>query len=316
MALSSTDDSDFYPAFTVVTVGVADLDEALSLWVGEFGFNVARSKEGPDAELARLWGLRPEDIARQALVRTNDHNFGMVHIVEFTEPDAPVREGAKNFDLTPKNLDVYVNNLPQKFAQMKDKGFQFRTEAPSEFTAEDGTTFREIHLPSHDKINIVLLEVVGEQHDYSPADVAGIGPFIFTVPDIEKENAFFEAVFPVEKLSHNVFSGPEIEKIVGLPEGTTLNITIWGRKGHDLGKLEIVEYGGVESANLYPRAKPKALGVLHVGYVVPDNGALMSRLEAVSVPFEKHGVIDSLIATGEVISFSSPAGLRIEVYDE
>ncbi|MGI9232754.1 MAG: hypothetical protein ACR2RD_03910, partial [Woeseiaceae bacterium] len=97
-------------AWSSVTVGVRDLNSALELWVGTFGFNVAKLKDGPDDKVAYLWGLAADDIARQALVRTGESPHGMIHFVEFNDPALPVRHGAQVYDLVPKNLDVYVDD--------------------------------------------------------------------------------------------------------------------------------------------------------------------------------------------------------------
>jgi catechol 2,3-dioxygenase-like lactoylglutathione lyase family enzyme len=313
---NAVDDSDFYSAWSAVTVGVASLDEASRLWVDEFGFNVVSQSDGPDAELARLWNLQPGDIARQALLRTNDSPYGMIHFVEFNDPDDPVRKGAQVFDRVPKNLDIYVQDLPGKVADLRERGRQFRTENHSEVTAPDGTAFREIHMPSHDDINIVLLEVVGKDKPFSDAGYAGVGPLIFIVPDAGEEKAFFEALFLLDKLNDNILEGPEIERMVGLPPGAALDVSIWGREGQDLGGIEIIEYRGVSGTDLYPRARPKALGILHINYVVADATALRERLAKRGVEVTDHGRVSSLLAAGDVFSFTSPAGLRIEIVEQ
>lgn len=310
------DDRLYYSALNLLTIGVADLDVALDLWVGHFGMNILASKEGPDTDLARLWNLKPEDIERQAILRTNESPTGMLHFVQFNNPDEPVRKGAQNFDLVPKNLDIYVKDLPAMVDKLRAAGSVFRTETYSEFTATDGTVFREIHMPSHDFINVVLLEVVGKTHDYSEKGVSALGPFVFIVPDVEAESEFFESAFLLDKLNDNVFSGPEIEKVVGLPKGTVLKILIWGREGFDLGEWEIIEYQGVESNNLYTKAKPKAPGILQAAYTVPDFQPLKARLKSMGVDVTEHGTLNTLVGQGEVISFSSPAGLKIEVYQQ
>ena len=150
-----------------------------------------------------------------------------------------------------------------------------------------------------------------------PIKVPQLSPlFVFIVPDVEIESTFFQSLFLLDKLADNVFSGPEIEKIVGLPKGTALKIWIWGREGFEMGKLEIIEYQGVEGSNLYPRATPKALGVLHMGYAVPDTSLLKERLKAQNIPFTSYGQTNTLIGEGDMISFMSPAGMRVEVYSE
>lgn len=298
-----------------VTVGVKDLDVALDLWVDTFGFDLADRRTGPDTELARLWGLVPDDIAEQALVRTGNSHFGMIHFVEFNAPGLPVRQGAQVFDLVPKNLDVYVDDLPLRFVELKDAKRTFRTDNYSEVTAPDGTTFREIHMPSHDDINVVLLEVLGKPLPFSPRGYAGVGPLIFIVPDASTEKSFFENVMQLDKLNDNLLKGPEIERMIGLPPGAGLDVSIWGRVGNNFGDIEIIEYQGVRGRDLYPHTRPKSLGILHISYVVPDAAQLLYRLRAAGIEASHHGRIDSLTGEGVVSSFNTPAGLRIEVYE-
>ena len=308
-------EDDRVAAWSSVTVGVRDLDSALELWVDSFGFDVADMRQGPDTELARLWGLEPDDIARQALVRTGTIKLGMIHFVEFNDPALPVRHGAKVYDLVPKNLDVYVDDMPKRFAELRANGREFRTDSFSEVTAPDGTAFREIHMPSHDDINVVLLEVIGKPRPFTAQGFAGVGPLIFIVPDAPAEKAFFAEVMQLDKLNDNLLKGPEIERMVGLPPGSGLDVSIWGRTGNHLGEIEIIEYQGVTGRNLYPLARPKALGILHVGYVVNDAASIRKRLRESGTTLTEHGAVRTMTGEGNVISFQTPAGLRIEVYE-
>ena len=304
-----------YGAWTTVTVGVADLDAALELWVGQLGFEVDARHNGPDRDLATLWNLEPGDIARQAIVRTNNNRFGMIHFVEFREPGPPVRAGAAAFDLVPKNLDIYARDLPNKVKALRAWGASFRTDTHSEVTAPDGTQFREIHMPSHDHINVVLLETIGKELDWNAKGFSGVAPLIFIVPDSDTEKAFFQSIFQLEKLNDNILSGPEIERMIGLPPGAALDVSIWGKPGLSFGGIEIIEYQDVRGANLYPRAVPKSLGILHITYVVPSSTGLRARLAAQQVPIADHGELQTLVASGQVHSFSSPAGLGIYIYE-
>lgn len=307
-------DRDYFSAWSVMTIGVADLDVAMQLWVDEFGMDVVNSKQGADPDVARLWGIEADDIRRQVLLRTGDHSAGMLHLVEFTSPDDPVRKDANPYDLTPKNLDIYTDNLVDRLSEMLSKGYKFRTEEAHLINAPDGSAFREVHMFGHDDINVVLLEVVGETKPFTSKGVAAVGPLVLIVPDVVAESNFFESIFLVDKLNENVFSDPKLIKAIGLPDDTVLNIHIWGRKGFDLGQLELIEYQGIEGDNLYPRAKPKSLGLLHLCYVIPDNTLLLERLLKHEIEVELHGEIDCIHGACDVISFFSPAGLKIEVY--
>lgn len=297
-----------------MTVGVADMDVALGLWVEEFGMEIIASREGGDPDTAKAWGIKAEDILRQVLLRTGEQTRGMLHLVEFNNPYEPVRKDAKPYDLTPKNLDIYTYNLVDKLAEMLAKGYKFRSEEAHLINAPDGTAFREVHMFGHDDINVVLLEVVGKPKPFTSKGVAAVGPLVLIVPDVSTESDFFEKIFLVDKLNENVLDDPKLIKVIGLPDGTVLNIHIWGRKGFDLGQLELIEYQGIDGNNLYPRAKPKSLGLLHLCYVIPNNALLVERLAKHKINVKKYGALNTIHGACEVISFYSPAGLKIEVY--
>lgn len=305
-----------FAAFSVITVGVSDLDEVLNLWVGELGFTVVEREEGDSPELNKLWGLKEGDIARQALIANKNNSVGMIHFVQFNNPEKPVREGAENYDLTPKNLDIHVRDLPEKMDELQGKGHSFRDTDHTEFKLSGGRDFRGAQLLSPNTVNVGMLETVGEKQNYNELGIAGLALFVFTVPNIETESAFFESIFLLDKLSSSVISGPEIEEMAGLPKGTTLKVDIFGHKDFTDGQLEIVEYAGVESKNLYPSARPKSLGILHLGYIVPDATGLKERLKKQGVSIREQGHAKTLAGEGQVISFNSPAGLKIEIYEE
>ena len=310
----STEEQFNMSSWTHVTVGVADLDTALALWVDSFGFEVAFRSEGPDSGLAHLWNLREDDIARQAVVRTPSEHLGMIHLVEFNDPEPPIRQGAEVFDLVPKNLDIHVRDLPAHFEEMKAAGVRFRNEKYSEVKTPSGSIFREIHMPAHDDINVVLLEVIGEDLPYTPQGFAGVGPVITIVPSAAEEKSFYQNILGLEILSDNILAGPEIEKMVGLPSGAALDVSVLGHEHEHFGRIEIVDYQGVEGEDRYPRARPKALGTFQVSYGIDDLEPLISRLEAAGISYASYGEVSTLLGTAEAIAFHSPAGFRIEAH--
>ncbi len=301
-------------SWTNVTLGVANLDAALALWVDTFGFEVSLQSEGPDSGLAHLWSLQAQDIARQAVVRTPGQHTGMIHLVEFNDPQPPIRQGAEVFDLVPKNLDIHVRDLPARVEELKAAGMRFRNENYSEITIPGGGIFREIHMPAHDEVNVVLLEVIGEELPYTSRGFAGVGPVITIVPDAGEEKQFYQDILGLDILSDNILAGPEIEKMVGLPPGAALDVSVLGNENQHFGRIEIVDYQGVEGEDLYPRARPKALGTLQVSYTISDLQPLISRLEAAGITYTRYGDVRTLLGSGEAIAFHSPAGFRIEAH--
>ncbi len=299
-------------AFAHVTVGVADLDAALGLWRDTFGLSVVHEAEGGDASLAKLWDLDADQITRQALLRTPGNKFGGLHLVEFGKPAAPIRATAEVFDRVPKNLDVYTQNLPEKYAALRDQGIEFRSNWV-EMPAPGGLTFREAQMPGHDATNIALLEILEANYRYSDKGFAGIGPLVTVVDDAQLETLFYTEVLGLENIMQDLLSGPEIEKMVGLPPGAGLDFRVLGAKDEPMGRIEIIEYQKTDGRDLYSLAKPPATGTLHVNWRVTDLDGLRANLEKWGIPVTDYGDLEMLYGTGPVIAFKSPGGFRIEV---
>jgi len=297
-----------------VTVGVGDLDEALAQWIGMMGFDVRSRREGPDAGLASLWHIAPDDIERQAIVGTPGAEHGLIHLVQFHLPDPPVREGAQVYDLVPKNLDLFVRDMPQRVEELRAAGAKFRTDTYSDVETPGGGHFREIHMFGHDVTNVVLVETSQTERPYTDNGFSGVTQLISIVPDAEAEKGFYEQVMGLDQLSKNMITGPEIVKVVGLPPGSGLDVRIFGERGNLLGQMEVVDYQGAEGNNLYPLAKPKALGTLHVSYFFKDLAPLKHRLTDFGADYEENEAVETLFGSGPSITFHTPAGLRIEAH--
>jgi catechol 2,3-dioxygenase-like lactoylglutathione lyase family enzyme len=305
-------------AFSHVTVGVGRLDEAIDFWERNFGLGVRSRREGPDAALARLWGIAPDRISRQALVATPTGAgrwaaAGNLHLVEFRDPLPPVRRGAGVGDRLPKNLDLYTVDMPTRYAELEAAGHEFRARWAEMPVGEH--IFREVHLPGHDEINVVLLEVTGPGYatPMSPRGYAGIGPLVTIVGDGAAEAHFYRDVLGMATTLELLLKGPVIERTVGLPPGAGLDVRVFGDPAEPLGRIEVIEYQQLQGEDLYPRAMPPATGILHMNYRVPDLGPVRARLAGAGVPITEHGTVTGICGAGPVVSCRSPAGLRIEV---
>ena len=115
-------------------------------------------------------------------------------------------------------------------------------------------------------------------------------------------------------LNDNVLEGPEIERMVGLPPGAALDVSIWGNADNPFGQMEIIDYRGVEGADLYPRAMPRQRGILHVTYAAADLEELIRSLDGAGIAWTDKGAVASLSGAGRFTRFRSPAGFQIQVF--
>jgi hypothetical protein len=61
---------------------------------------------------------------------------------------------------------------------------------------------------------------------------------------------------------------------------------------------------------------PAATGILHINHGVADVAPINARLARAGIAFAEHGRVKTLQGSGVLLSFSSAAGLRIEVHGE
>ncbi len=302
------------PLVSHVTVGVRDLEIALKTWRDEFGFEIVARRDGPDATLGKLWGIEPARIRRQALVGTPGLSKARVHLVEFDRPDPPVREGARATDFGPKNLDVACRDLPKKYEALLQKGQTFRSpwvEYPFE-----GKQVREVQMPGHDETNLVLVEIVGDPAPWSDQGCAGLTSFVAVSPDPDADQRFFTEVLGFELGGSHLLKGSEIETMVGLPKGAGLDMRLFGPKDDVYGRVEIVHYQGVAGTNRFARARPPALGTLHVTLFVLDLARVLEAARAHGSSVQAHGVIETIYGQGRAATVFAPNGLRVELMEQ
>lgn len=252
-------------------------------------------------------------IRRQALLGSGNATVGRLHLVKFTGKTASIRADAETYDLCPKNLDIYAQDLSERVSELKQQDFVFRTETHAEVSTPNGTQFREIHLPGRDDINIVLLEVIGKSMPFNQRKFYGVGPLIIIVPDVTAEKAFF-AMWGLSKLAENVLAGPEVEKMVGSPASVSLDISIWGDPDEPRAEIEIISYVGAAGRDLYPSTRPPARGVLEVHYQIENLDDLATHLANEKIEYERVPARVTLAGRSQSLRLTSPAGQRIVVW--
>ena len=298
-----------------IIVGVQNINEAIELWVNQFGLDIVSEREGIDADLSRLWQLEDDEITKQALLATPKIDVGKIHLVQFKNPSTAVRQNANATDLGPKNLDVTCLDLPSKYDELIKMGYQFRSEYVGYQIESIGADVLEVQMPGHDHTNIIFVEQLGEKIQLSKRGYGGITSLVTIVSELDEETDFFMDIFSLkEALSEDLF-GEHVEKMIGLPKGGGLRLNLL--EGDELdryGRVELVAYIGAEKQDdLYKIANPPALGTLHCVFRVEDIDSIKNKLRNRSVSFKEHGLLDLIYGKGEIISFRSPAGLRIEV---
>lgn len=302
------------PAISHITVGVASLAEALAFWCGPLGLEVLARRDGPDADLARLFGLAPGRIRAQALVGTPGVTAGRLHFVEFDPPGLCVREDARPTDLGPKSLDVACRDIVARQAELRRLGFTFRSEISDYRVGE--IEARETQMPAHDATNIVLIETRGESLALSARGYGAVTSFVVIVPDTRRDATCLGEVLGLEELMHHRISGAGIERAVGLPPGTALDLRLLGSAEERYGRLELIQYEGLLGTDRFARARPPARGSLHCALRVAGLAGVARRAAALGALLERCGRLDTIVGAGEMARLSLPSGLRLDLLED
>jgi catechol 2,3-dioxygenase-like lactoylglutathione lyase family enzyme len=303
-------------AISHITIGVADLGRALELWVETFGLETIERRHGHDAGLGRLWDIPAAQIADQALIATPGAATGRLHLVQFNDPDPPVRQGAAVTDLGPKNLDVNCIDMPARFAELTTAGHRFRS-AISAYEV-GGIHAREVQMPCHDDTNIVLIEILSDGFEmrYSAAGYAAVTSFVVIVPDTLTESRFYSEIFDFDELMHHRITGPGIEAAVGLPVGSAIEMRLMGRHEKFFGRVELIRYENQPGVDRFPLARPPALGTLHCSFKTDSVDEVIARADRSGTPVRRFDDVETIFGAGSVCTLITPAGFRVEVFSD
>jgi hypothetical protein len=298
-----------------VSVGVVDMAVVRALWIEQIGLEIIGRRLGPDAALAGLWGIPAEQVVEQLLLGSPGATTGRLHFVQFCEPQPPVREGAATTDLGAKNLDVNCVDMPRLVAGLKQSGYEFRS-AIAEYEIDD-IRAREVQMPVHDALNLVLIEVLskGFEVDFTDKGFAALTSFVVIDPDVNQEVKFYERLFYMQNILSHKLSGKAIEDAAGLPAGTVLDLHLLGEPQNLFGRMELIEYVGVRGTDLFAAAIPPASGILGCGFEVESLEAFRKNAVANEIVVRNLPESDLLFGRGHLSELSSPAGLSIQVLE-
>lgn len=295
-----------------VFIGVADMAPVRELWVQHFGLETVAERSGADAELSRLWALPADAIAAQLLLRTPGVSAGWLHFVQFTAPDLPVRATARPTDLCPKNIDVNCVGMSTRYTELAAAGFQFRS-AISDYEIGE-LRASEVQMPAHDEVNVVLIEVQDWPLALSHRHYGAVTSFVSTVPDTAAEADFYRTLLGLDELLHHRITGPAIEQVVGLPPGAALDMRLLGDADQCYGRVELIAYEGIAGRNLYPRARPPAVGILGCRFRTDDLAGLRGRAAANGLTVAECGRFDLIFGCADIATATSPAGMPLEIF--
>jgi catechol 2,3-dioxygenase-like lactoylglutathione lyase family enzyme len=259
-----------------LVIGTADMQRALALWRDTLGFTVYYRGERADP----LPGSEAL-VQCDALLGFPDTAAGQLHLVEFAAPGAPVRQGAGLHDACPKTVNLLCRDLPAVHARLEAAGHRFRSHWVA--YEKHGVHYRDVHMAGPDASNIGLLEVLGADYPVGDNGIGAVAAVCFTQQSLDGIDGLCRDVLGQSLQFDETLGGPELELMLALPPGATLEMRLYGPAAISA-RFEFVRYAGASGANLYARAQAPATGILYPRLTGLPLAALRTAYAAAAPP--------------------------------
>ena len=306
-----------------VSIGTADLERSLSLYRDALGYELLTDEpaHGPAAEA--FHGLPAGGAARRVLLAAPGVRHGMVQLVDTGAAGAaagPVQQGLADVDHGHiKTLDVFVEDYDAAAARLLAHGFHWHTE-PRVYPAGD-ISATEGHIAAPDDVLLAILQIHGAPRSLfanATGTFSEVGASSHIVADLEAHVRFFGEGCGFTVHYDAELTGPGVDSLVGLPEGTGLHMTIMAPAGYTTGKVGLVRYGPTAGGRSFAaRSWPPHTGLTAHGFLVRDLDAACARLAALggelrvapaALPFAPWGTV-------RAAALATPEGLRVELVE-
>ncbi|MDA8370697.1 MAG: VOC family protein [Nocardiopsaceae bacterium] len=265
-----------FDGIDLTTLITPDAEEALRLYRDFLGF---RHEQGeiPDTEAFRwLWHLPPEGPLRAHLLSRPGSAGGRLRLVE--APEQPRIQRRRSIAETgPHAFDFYVRGFSDMHARLGSAGYRFRSE-PQNYQLF-GTSFAvdECLLEAPQGLVHALVGYLPERHrcvlsQHPDEPVSEVVAMVHVTDDLTAASRFATEVLEAEMYLRETFRGPEIERLMALPDGTEFTMALFRGPRRRNARLEFIERTGAAD----PDAGPAPHVVL--GCAVTDLDALRRRL--------------------------------------
>ena len=293
--------------YAFLTLGTDDLQRALGLWCDHMGLEEVQ-EQPRIGDLEHFWALPRGALLDARMLETVGAPAGRLLLLAFSESAPRVRDHADPRDLCPKNLDVNVVDLPARYRALCDAGLIPRS-APVSYAIDD-LQVREVQFSLPEGVNLVLAEILGEPLCTTWAGFGAVTSTVTTVADLDAEEQFFRTL-GFQAVGRHDLAGPEIERMIGLPPGGGLTISLHGAVAHRFGRAELVRYQPSIGQDLYARTALPAIGLLRAAIDVEDLDCCARQCREAGYRILK----ERSFGTRRGRSLQSPAGWWIDLLE-
>ena len=284
--------SGYTGAMRMATVGVTDIDQALTLFRDIMELRVEREGELPSS-LLTAWGLGSGTTARFAELSCKGYPVGWLRLVQYS-PAATEKVrldfGSENpdsgTDVGPKALDFYVEDPIAPYVEKIEKaGYVFRS--PPVKHQIGSTVSEECLFSGPDGVPILIM--VGHVHaTTSMRPGSPDGPFseIPTISvvagDLDETRRFYGEGLGLIAVGDDETPDEyrnKVDDLTGVPHGTRVHFLLWADEGEASGKILCVHFFDRTGKRLTGRMTPGKLGFSLLTHDTDDLNALHGRLK-------------------------------------
>lgn len=303
-------------------LSVRDLDAAAAFFVEVAGFEESAAGALPPSELD-YWQLPASAGGAYRLLKAPGSDHGYLRFVRFDGVEAlPVRVGARAWDTGGYfSLMMRARNLDLVYRDALALGWMAESE-PVRFEFPP-SVLANVVLKGPDGINIALYERLEPPLDPFWRFERVSQPFnaMQMVADIERADAFFTGVLGMQYFWAGDYLDPEPgPNNFGLPQNLTTEIPrrtrILQPRPGETGRLELMQFAGLDGRDLSERAQPPNLGILSVRYPVANVDDALARIEAAGGEAWRGPAEVDLQPYGEVrlLAVRAPDGAIVELF--
>lgn len=305
-------------------VSVRDLDASARLFREIGGFEEMARGELDEAEMD-YWRVDDAEGGEFLLLRAPGSDHAYLRFVRFDGvSQKPIRAGARAWDTGGYfSLMMRARNLDSIYAEALKLGWLSESE-PVQFEFPP-YQLANVVLKGPHGVNIALYERLSPPLDEFWDFNRLSQPFnaMQMVADMESADAFFTEVLGMEHFWSGDYLDPEPgPNNFGLPQNLTTEIprrtSILQPQPGETGRLELMQFVGLDGRDLSGRAKPPNLGIISIRYPVDDAGRALKRIKTAGGEAWRGPSTIELPPYGTVRLFAvrAPHGAIVEIFSE
>ena len=303
----------------LVTLGVSDLDRALSFYADALGYRV-QTRGDIDPQLAALWRFDPALSGRWAVIAPDDSGLGRIRLLQFNAPGQRLWTADNLYN----GSGYYALNFRCRDAlatlQAITAAGGSSAHEPSYWEVSEQVAVRDSINDDPDgiRLDVFSYERGGELRGALDTEVSVVQTIAIATRDVPRSVAFYQAL-GFETLFDRVLDFPELQELLGTDRPVKIHNVNLIKDGHIVpGRVEMFAYLEMDhlpDAPLRDAAVPPNIGILSASLHSSDIAADLAHVQSLGAQLIARQLAD-LPGVGrcEVATLFGPDGEQLELF--